>query len=53
MIGSKVKHDFSNYRGVVKEYRRHPQGYNYKVEFDTGGKSPLTDWFKRKVLVLL
>lgn len=53
MIGSKVEHDYSGYRGVVKAYRRNPQGYNYQVDFQVGPDEIRTDWYQRKVLVLL
>lgn len=54
MIGSKVKHDFSKVVGVVKAYRRDPDGYNYQVEFYQYSPLPtILEWYQRKVLRLL
>jgi len=49
--GDRVKHDFSNDRGVIESTRKDPQGYNYLVSWDYPDNGrPKRDWYKAEVL---
>ena len=50
-ISRRVYHDFSGIHGEVLEYRKDPQGYNYKFQWYDGKNT--VDWYKRKVLRVL
>lgn len=47
-IGERIYHDFSGTHGIILEYRKDPQGYNYKIHWQDGKNT--IDWCKRKVL---
>lgn len=50
-VGDKVVHDYSLHTGKVLAVRKHPNGYNYQVDFYLPEqRKHVTDWFKRSVL---
>lgn len=52
-INDRVKHDFSNDRGVITKIRKDPSGYNYFVEWDYPDRKDQNDWYRAEVLELI
>lgn len=49
LIGLRIEHDYSHYKGTITKTRPDIRGYNYFVEWDLMPEH--NDWYRRNVLL--